>query len=215
MADFDDLQKTLAALTNNFTSQHLRKLNMAAARVLRTNNAQRIRANITPDESPMVPRATPKPFKPKTKARFLYPGSNGTRLVLLSAWTVKGPVIEGLDEKRGGAKRTFLRSKIIRWLPNLRPELVDNSAKEYIEKTRKKKPRKMFNKLPKVTFFKTKATANMFKIGFPAGKTGTIAAAHHYGTSIGRVRLPERQLLGFNKKDEDAILQAYIDGINF
>lgn len=206
--DFDDLTKTLGALTNNFTAASLAKMNSKASKIPRRENARRIRANITPDGNSMPARKKAKIFAPKSAIKFLYPehGTGKPRLVFLIAWTMKKGIIIGFDEKSGGV-RHFLKSKITRYLPCSTP------AKPFKDKSIKEKSGKMFKKLPSPQFFKTKSNAQGFRIGFTQGRTSQIAPLHHFGNK--RVNLPERPLLGINENDADLILEEYIKQIDF
>lgn len=76
----------------------------------------------------------------------------------------------------------------------------------------------MFKKLRTARHMKIKVTSDELSVGF-SGRSGVIAATHHYGESrsVGRGRkykTPSRRLLGFASKDMEEIGDIYLLAIS-
>lgn len=89
------------------------------------------------------------------------------------------------------------------------------------KKDRVRKKGRMFPKIRLARNMKVKATADQVEVNFN-DKVARAANVHHFGLrdrvarfrGAPQVRYPVRELLGFGADDDDAILEAVLDGVD-
>ncbi len=198
-ADLDRLTHFAARvelIRANLSQRELARFADQMAKEMRESNAQRIKANVTPEGDQMDPR---KPQRGNREIKFIYTTSDN-EVRHLKSWRGTRSYIIGFDIMRGGI-RTFKRSRIKRFIK------VDASKSDAINKSKIK--RKMFSRLIKSKWLKAKGYNDRAEVYF-ASTAEKVAHIHHYGLkdkgSKGQdIKYPERPLLGMDAKDIDKV----------
>lgn len=198
-ADLDRLTHFAARvelIRANLSQRELARFADQMAKEMRESNAQRIKANVTPEGDQMDPR---KPQRGNREIKFIYTTSDN-EVRHLKSWRGTRSYIIGFDIMRGGI-RTFKRSRIKRFIK------VDASKGDAINKSKIK--RKMFSRLIKSKWLKAKGYSDRAEVYF-ASTAEKVAHIHHYGLkdkgSKGQdIQYPERPLLGMDAKDIDKV----------
>lgn len=201
MAELDEFLETVGALVKNLSPQERRALLRNLSVELRKRNAARVRANIEPAGSAME-------------------GRNGDR------WQMRG-LKEGQSLrlrqkfnyfKERGLSLAYQREeggKIIGRLEGEPRRLSSYRRDDVYFKGRSSKPKKMYQKMARAKYLRSKNTADEAVIGFLGGITAKIAVEHHYGESS--KNLPARELIGLSAEDleyvKSEILKAVSKGI--
>ncbi|KLV38646.1 phage virion morphogenesis protein [Aeromonas caviae] len=198
-ADLDRLTHFAARvelIRANLSQRELARFADQMAKEMRESNAQRIKANVTPEGDQMDPR---KPQRGNREIKFIYTTSDN-EVRHLKSWRGTRSYIIGFDIMRGGI-RTFKRSRIKRFIK------VDASKGDATNKSKIK--RKMFSRLIKSKWLKAKGYNDRAEVYF-ASTAEKVAHIHHYGLkdkgSKGQdIQYPERPLLGMDAKDIDKV----------
>ncbi|WP_323894399.1 phage virion morphogenesis protein [Aeromonas veronii] len=198
-ADLDRLTHFAARvelIRANLSQRELARFADQMAKEMRESNAQRIKANVTPEGDQMDPR---KPQRGNREIKFIYTTSDN-EVRHLKSWHGTRSYIIGFDIMRGGI-RTFKRSRIKRFIK------VDAGKGDAINKSKIK--RKMFSRLIKSKWLKAKGYSDRAEVYF-ASTAEKVAHIHHYGLkdkgSKGQdIQYPERTLLGMDAKDIDKV----------
>lgn len=208
LKDFSQVESYLAALAGNLSPAARKKTLTDIGRYLRRAQMTRIIDQKNPDGSPYIPRKRKLPMKKIFGAtRFLYPsGGNGEpRVVFMKQWTFSGPDrITGFDIERNG-ERSFVKSKIIKYL-DVAPHEENKGAGTFRKRTIREQA--MFKKIRGPRFLKAFSTADDLSVGF-SSRTATIAASHQYGNR--KQGKPPRLLLGLSPADEDQIIDRLLE----
>ena len=210
-ADIDKLTRfaeRAELIRARLSERELAKFADQMAKEMRESNANRIKANVTPEGDKMDPR---KPQRGNREIKFIYTTSD-KEVRHLKSWRGTRSYIIGFDIMRGGI-RTFKRSRIKRFIK------VDASKGDTINKGALK--RKMFSRLIKSKWLKAKGYNDRAEVSF-ASTADKVANIHHYGLkdkgSKGQdIQYPERHLLGMDAKDidkvEDMLLSQLTKGL--
>lgn len=208
----------LASMAPAARSSLLRKMALS----LRRSQGQRVAAQQNPDGSPFAPR---KPRKGAPAAsrpiRFLYRKAGGTgRVADLKSWTGSKDRITGYDREAGDI-RTFLKSRVERYLPA--EGQADPGALEGELRNKKGGIRRraagMFKKIRSNANLKAGVDPDGLWVGF-TGRAARIANVHQYGlkdrvTKDGpEARYPQREILGFSLDERQALLAMLVDHVS-
>lgn len=195
---------TVDKLVNNLSPQQRRVMLRTMSIELRRRNAQRVKANIEPSGDKMSSRNGDR-----WKMRGLRDGQTLRRSQKFNFFKERdlslhfvrdnGTTIVGREQ--GVGNPPFKASGFVR-------------ANIYY-KASTGKQQKMFTKMAKTKYLRSRSNANEAVVGFLGGLTAKIAAEHHYGSSS--KNLPARELIGLSAEDleyaQTEILAAIAKGI--
>lgn len=211
MAELEYLSEHLNALLLSVSDTERRKLAMSIARKIRKSQKERIARNKNPDGSAYVARKKLK--KPSKPISFIYQKPNGEkRLVVMKQYRPSKTRYFGFDLQAGGI-RTFLRSRVVKYLP------TTGTGEEL--KTKKGKIKQlMFNQLKNNKYLKIEKLSNGISIGF-SERVSRIANVHQFGlidqvergTPI-TAKYAKRELLGFTDKEIELIEKEILEYID-
>jgi hypothetical protein len=206
LAEFKELERTLNAIMGNLKSSEQRKVLKAIGMRLRRSQHARIAAQKNPDGSAYRPRQ--KKLKSKrvlSATKFIYPshGSGEPRLVFMKQWVfLSKRRIAGFDIE-SGSMRTFLRQKIIQFLP-----VSASDQNKWAGQMRRPtvKDKLMFKKIRGPRFLKSSLDAEELSVGF-SGRVARIGLSHQEGKD----HHPVRELIGATDHDIEELMDAVID----
>lgn len=198
-ADIDKLTRfaeRAELIRARLSDRELAKFADKMAKEMRESNANRIKANVTPEGDKMDPR---KSQRGNREIKFIYTTSD-KEVRHLKSWRGTRSYIIGFDIMRGGIC-TFKRSRIKRFIK------LDTSKGDSINKNSLK--RKMFSRLIKSKWLKAKGYRDRAEVSF-ASTADKVANIHHHGLkdkgSKGQdIQYPKRHLLGMDEKDIDRL----------
>lgn len=208
MADLEFLSEYLNGLLQQLNPQQKQKLAMDIAKKIRQSQKRRITQQLNSDGSSYKQRKRPvKALKPVS---FIYQKSNGQkRLVELKSYRRTPTRLIGYDSTAKGV-RTFVKTRIVRYLPNNQSTESDRS-----QNTRNK----MFKQVRNAQYLRVNKTGQGAEIGFNA-RLSSILNIHQFGlmgeVEKGKqVKYAKRELLGFSQEEKLMIeheLLSYFKG---
>lgn len=188
----DDASQWLSPLLKQMSDREITGLTRSLARDMRKRTVARIRSQKNPDGSAYPLRLKTK--KTHGRVQFIYLDE----LRDMKSWQDQGDRMTGYDINAGGL-RTFIKSKVEKWLPSY------STGQSRDEKSRKKE--KMFTKLATARHLKAYGDAHSATVGFFNGRIAQIARIHQEGLRAKvskngqEYQYPARVLLGFNDSD--------------
>ena len=197
MADLEFLSEHLNGLLQQLSPQKKQELASHLAKKIRQSQKQRITRQQNPDGSTYKERKRPvRALKPVS---FIYQKANGQkRLVELSSYRRTPTRLIGYDTVAKGT-RTFVKTRIVRYLPNHKT----TSTSERGQATRNK----MFKHVRNAQYLRIKKTTQGAEIGFNA-QLSNILNIHQFGL-MGEVekggkytKYARRELLGFSQEEK-------------
>jgi len=200
---FEELEGLVADILARTQPSRRRRVLVDIGRVLRKNQAVRIKKQKNPDGTKYTPRKKKLPLRKRLSAtRFLYPlhGSGPARVVFMKNWTFVGKrYMVGFDLEEGRT-RTFRRDKIIKFLP---VTSADQPAGAGTWKAPSLRQQAMFKhiRLPKWLQGWTENDGDAVAAGF-RGDVVRIANSHQQGLDFHA----ERHLIGLSADDERMII---------
>lgn len=206
MADLEFLSEYLNGLLQQLNPQEKQKLAMDIARKIRQSQKQRITQQQNPDGSTYKERK--RPLKALKPVSFIYQKANGQkRLVELNSYRITPTRLIGYDTVAKGT-RTFIKTRIVRYLPNHKT----TATSERGHATRNK----MFKQVRNATYLKIKKTTQGAEIGFNA-QLSNILNIHQFGL-MGEIekggkstKYAKRELLGFSQEEKRMIEHELLD----
>lgn len=206
MADLEFLSEYLNGLLQQLNPQEKQKLAMDIARKIRQSQKQRITQQQNPDGSTYKERK--RPLKALKPVSFIYQKANGQkRLVELNSYRITPTRLIGYDAVAKGT-RTFIKTRIVRYLPNHKT----TATSERGQATRNK----MFKQVRNATYLKIKKTTQGAEIGFNA-QLSNILNIHQFGL-MGEIekggkstKYAKRELLGFSQEEKRMIEHELLD----
>lgn len=206
MADLEFLSEYLNGLLQQLNPQEKQKLAMDIARKIRQSQKQRITQQQNPDGSTYKERK--RPLKALKPVSFIYQKANGQkRLVELNSYRITPTRLIGYDTVAKGT-RTFIKTRIVRYLPNHKT----TATSERGQATRNK----MFKQVRNATYLKIKKTTQGAEIGFNA-QLSNILNIHQFGL-MGEIekggkstKYAKRELLGFSQEEKRMIEHELLD----
>lgn len=187
-------------------------------RVVEQANRRRIKDNILPDGSPMTPRKQPKEQGRKLRANerlkvgqlFIYMrGQHAGRIRRF----------KNIKTAASAAKKTRIDTAAYdpqyEWGYEIETRGVSRFDRDYIRVVKGKPTSesirsRMFTKIHRTKYLKSKITNNGVAIKFISGMTSWIAAAHQEGEG----NRPERTLLAFSPEELETIEQLVISHLS-
>lgn len=213
---FNELEDFVSAMLHSLESTERKKLYNHIAQNMRRSNQNRIAAQKNPDGSAFAKRKSPKEDKKSgTAMKMLYPagGFGQPRMVVMKSWKKMGEDRFIGYDRRAGGMRTFLKSKVIRYLPDEAPDGGGSDGK--IQRRRTIRTAAMFRKIKMARYLRTGQSPNDAWIGF-VGMLGHIASVHQFGEKdkphpfSEQIEYAKRELLGMTDADREALMDAVI-----
>lgn len=220
-SDFAELEDFVGSMLRSLDGPQQKKLLGQISQTMRRSHQRRIASQTNPDGSKFAKRKPPKPDRQSSSVpkAFLYPagGFGPGRVVVMRSWKKMGDDKYIGFDRRAGAMRTFIRSKIIKHLPSD----IDGgggSGGESQAKAKRQSIRRgaMFRKIRTGRYLRAGQSPDEAWIGF-VGLLGQIASVHQYGEKdkpnpfAEAVDYPQRELLGLTTKDRDDLMDAVIE----
>lgn len=200
----DGLPEYLDALIEKLTPASRKQLAKEIAKEVRSSQAKRIRAQLSPAGEKYESRKS-QPAKREIKFAYI----TGGDIRHLRSWRETAHYIIGYDISAGGI-RTFKKKRITRWI------YVNRSKTSNImERNKSSIRKKMFTGLIKSRWMKGIGTAEGAEVSFK-GVAERVAMIHHYGLrdrvnrSGSEYDYPARKLLGLTQKEVGTIEQLII-----
>lgn len=171
------------------------------ARVLRTQNVKRMRAQTDAEGQKWEPRKRPREANNPIRKLYLKKKDGDVRELEMSSWRHSGDRIIGYDKEAGGI-RTMLDDNILADKPTKFPHTQGATRKARSEMFRRIRAR-----------LRTVATGNEAAL-MPDPKHLRIARVHHFGGADEVTRggpiydYPARPLIGFASEDEAHLREA-------
>lgn len=212
--DLAELEAFVGGMLKSLEPSERRGLFRRVATTMRRQNRERIRAQKNPDGSRFAVRLRPKKPKPVNHAvKFLYPsgGSGPPRLVFMKSWAKRGSYIIGHDIQVG-ENRTFMREKVIRWLPV--DPADDNKGAGRIRNRVSIRQQEMFRKIGRE--MQAGQSDHEAWIAF-GGMVASVATVHQFGLKdkparhARAVQYARRELLGLTAQDREDLLDTVIE----
>lgn len=205
--DIDQLVEWAQPMLRSMEAKQRKVLMRSIATKVRKSNMERMKRQENPDGSAWEKRKkAAKQRKVKKSVDFLYSkGGGDVERRRLQSWKSTKEMITGYDPD-AGAIRTFRKDRVVRW--------IDINTTSTNSRLRSKKggirKKAMFTKLRTSKFLKLRIDPESGGIRF-AGMAADIARVHQYGLRAPVVKggveydYPERELLGFTKRDLEMI----------
>lgn len=213
---FDQLEDFVSAMLHALEGAERKKLYNHIAQTMRRSNQKRIAAQKNPDGTAFAKRKAPKDDqKSRTAKKLLYPagGFGRPRMVVMKSWKKMGEDRFIGYDRRAGGMRTFLKSKVIRYLPDKAPDGGGSDGK--MQRRRTIRAAAMFRKIKMARYLRTGQSPDDAWIGF-VGMLGHIASVHQYGEKdkphpfSEEIDYAQRELLGLTAQDRDELLDVVI-----